>query len=54
MFKIGDVVRLKNGLGPLMTIDYAEEDVVNCIWFSTKDEIQEFRFQTKLLELVKE
>lgn len=54
MFKIGNVVRLRHRTGPDMTIDYADEDVVECIWFNKEDELMEARFRSELLELVRE
>ncbi|MCK9532987.1 MAG: YodC family protein [Gammaproteobacteria bacterium] len=37
-----------------MTVDYADENVVICIWFNTRNELQEERFRPELLELVRE
>jgi uncharacterized protein YodC (DUF2158 family) len=31
---VGDVVQLKNKIGPLMTVDRIDADGVKCIWFN--------------------
>lgn len=54
MFEIGNVVRLKTGLGPDMTVDLVEDDIIECIWFTDNAELMAYGFRVELLELVRE
>ena len=57
MFNIGNVVRLKNGTGPDMTIDYvegADDEMIGVIWFNANSDLLAAEFRTELLELVRE
>lgn len=37
--KAGDVVVLKSG-GPEMTVEYIENEWVDCVWFKDKDKVK--------------
>lgn len=54
MFKSGNVVRFKNGNSPEMTVDYADNNTVGVMWFTTRDELLSTEFPAELLELVRE
>lgn len=54
MFEVGNVVRLKTGLGPDMTVDLVEDDIIECIWFTEYSELLAYGFRVELLELVRE
>jgi uncharacterized protein YodC (DUF2158 family) len=45
----GDLVRLRSG-GPLMTVDTAKGDVVNCIWTDPNGQTEEATFPAKVLQ----
>jgi uncharacterized protein YodC (DUF2158 family) len=59
-FKVGDLVRLKNPWGPVMTVsDFAPEESSNnsanwdvwCVWFDTRSRLQKEIIPSDLLEL---
>lgn len=54
-FKPGDVVRMKGGSSPDMTVEAANEDEVSCVWFAFTDVSGPHRaaFRPVLLEKVK-
>lgn len=47
---VGDVVQLISG-GPKMTVSYAEDGVLNCIWFDSAGDLQDRDFDLKELTL---
>jgi len=50
-FNVGDVVRLKNGTGPNMTVDNVESYRVYTLWF-VGDVLNKGQFNSALLENV--
>ena len=45
----GDLVRLRSG-GPLMTVDTAKGNVVDCIWTDPNGQTEEATFPAKVLQ----
>ncbi len=50
--KVGDVVVLKSG-GPLMTVDYIDDNFVYCVWFDGKEPKKQ-EFVSDILKLQEE
>jgi uncharacterized protein YodC (DUF2158 family) len=51
-FKVGDLVRLKNPWGPVMTVSGVDSDAVRCLWFDSRSRFQFQAFPPAVLELV--
>lgn len=49
-FKVGDTVRLAEFVGPLMKVEYIDQNTVGCIyWSETKSEFVKEEFISKTL-----
>lgn len=56
-FRVGDLVRLRNPWGPVMTVCDVEETSdpwqgVKCLWFDTTSRLQQVLLTSDVLELV--
>jgi uncharacterized protein YodC (DUF2158 family) len=52
--KLGDVVRLKSGSGPDMTVDEIGNNKATCLWFSDKNEPKKAYFSLHTLVKVED
>jgi uncharacterized protein YodC (DUF2158 family) len=55
-FKVGDLVRLKNPWGPVMTVSEVapagvEWSSIQCVWFDTASRVRHSTFAIEILEL---
>lgn len=56
-FKVGDLVRLRNPWGPVMTVSEVTETShpwqnVNCLWFDSASRLQDAVLTSDVLDLV--